>query len=281
MKLIAFITFFIALLFVVFYWYMTSKAHTNFERNELHIKLNQSKWFRRALAIPLVLAGWVGLIIFFGEWDTSRLCFTGKCFYNLYEIYRFPIWLAGLSLALSGIVAAVHRSNETAKQISTAQKQYEATLVKNSFDLFVKHQEVFVSGISDLLNKYNNLDYESNDKIIVDMQYLYSEMFNNTPILFEGYYAKKDFSISKDSEMDLSSLYFEAKDGQSSRYVADMVEHIYRISHENLHWNSYEPQSPYDLTKTANETAKFAMRYCDFCTELFSFLRNTFIKSKT
>lgn len=237
-----------------------------------NIPLSEFKWFRRAIYIPLLLSVLTALVIFSSEFGLDRMCIRGDCFNNLYDIYRVPVWLAGLSLALSGIVAAVHRSSQTSKQIDMAQRQLEAASERNSFDLFVKHQEVFVSGISNLLDKYNSLDSDSNNKITVNVQYLYSKIFDNTPLFFQGYYAKDGFYISRDFLTELANLYFEARDGSSYRYTADLFEDEYKISRENL---------SEDIDKeTYEEKAKFAMRYCDFGTEVFQFIENTFIKKK-
>lgn len=154
------------------------------------LTLKDYPYFRIALAGPLLFSVTIAMIISFSEARYYKLCVTSKCFHNLYEIYKIPLWLSGLSLALSGLVAAVYRSEETGEQIRRTDQQIKIANIKNNFDLFVKHQELFFGKLDKLISNYNVelIDSYNDLRIEVEHQELYSFLFLNSPENFVSYY---------------------------------------------------------------------------------------------
>lgn len=58
----------------------------------------------------------------------------------------------GLSIPLSAIAAAIHRSEETSRQILLTQSQFNETLTQNKFSNYIKHKEDFFETIKNMEN---------------------------------------------------------------------------------------------------------------------------------
>jgi hypothetical protein len=99
------------------------------ERMTPEAHLVKTRWFRMAIAGPIAIAVAVSLVF---TLDTSldwNLTPEGmNAFLNLFKL---PIGIAGLALPLAAVVAANHRSMQTAKQI----------LEQNSQNIFSNHLE--------------------------------------------------------------------------------------------------------------------------------------------
>ena len=99
--------------------------------------LSQLKLFKLAYLLPtLTFAIFSGLIFHAEQLWTYDVCFRSACIFNTYEIFKVPVWLLALSLPLTGLVAAHHRSVQTAAQITQTDS-------KNSFENCIKHREFF------------------------------------------------------------------------------------------------------------------------------------------
>jgi hypothetical protein len=98
-------------------------------------KLGESRLFRTALLFPIL----TGTLLFVASFISNKnfdWCFSSKCVNNFFELYKFPLSILGLSVPLTAIVAALHRSEE-------AHLQMEETLKQNTFNNYIKHQEDF------------------------------------------------------------------------------------------------------------------------------------------
>ncbi|MDH1632415.1 hypothetical protein [Pseudomonas mosselii] len=110
-------------------------------------KLSQSRAFQAALAVPIVC----GLSLFLAALTANenyKICFTSACIELFFNLYKYPISILGLAVPLSAIVAAIHRSNETAYQI-------KLTLSQNTFNNYTKHQEEFSKLLKELESLYD------------------------------------------------------------------------------------------------------------------------------
>ena len=99
------------------------------------IKLGESPLFRAALLVPIMS----GALLFVASSISNNnftMCFSSGCINNFFELYKFPLSILGLSVPLTAIVAALHRSEE-------AHLQIEETLKQNTFNNYIKHQEEF------------------------------------------------------------------------------------------------------------------------------------------
>ena len=106
-----------------------------------HKKLGESLVFRFALLTPLILGAALFLASAFYN-DNYEVCLSSKCINYFFELYKYPLSLLGLSVPLTAIAAALHRSEEASQQI-------EETLRQNRFNNYIKHKEDFF----DLLEK--------------------------------------------------------------------------------------------------------------------------------
>jgi len=99
------------------------------------IKLGESPLFRAALLVP-IMSGALLLVATSISNNNFTMCFSSECINNFFELYKFPLSILGLSVPLTAIVAALHRSEE-------AHLQIEETLKQNTFNNYIKHQEEF------------------------------------------------------------------------------------------------------------------------------------------
>lgn len=100
-------------------------------------KLSQSKVFQVALVAPTIF----GTTLFLAALTANgsyKICFTSECIETFFNLYKYPLSIFGLAVPLSAIVAAIHRSDETAYQI-------KQTLAQNTFNNYAKHQEEFTN----------------------------------------------------------------------------------------------------------------------------------------
>lgn len=107
-----------------------------------HKKLGQSLIFRYALLSPLAL-GFLLLFVSIYNNPKLELCFTSLCINYFFELYKYPLSILGLSVPLTAIAAALHRSEETSLQIEASNKQFNETLKQNVFNNYIKHKEDF------------------------------------------------------------------------------------------------------------------------------------------
>lgn len=99
-------------------------------------KLGDSPLFRLALFMPLI-SGVSLLAITVLSNENSNFCMTSECINNFFDLYKYPLSIMGLSVPLTAIVAALHRSEE-------AHQQIEETLKQNTFNNYIKHKEEFL-----------------------------------------------------------------------------------------------------------------------------------------
>ncbi|MGY2259224.1 hypothetical protein [Pseudomonas sp. SDO55104_S430] len=98
-------------------------------------KLGDSLLFRCTLFLPIML----GVILFIAisiSNNNLTVCFSSECVNTFFELYKYPLSMLGLSVPLTAIVAALHRSEE-------AHLQIQETLKQNTFNNYIKHQEDF------------------------------------------------------------------------------------------------------------------------------------------
>ncbi|MBC3255704.1 hypothetical protein HU733_09380 [Pseudomonas paralactis] len=98
-------------------------------------KLSESVTFRLALLIPTAL-GLALLIISATINENYEICLSSNCINYFFELYKYPLSLLGMSVPLTAIAAAIHRSEEASLQI-------EETIRQNKFNNYIKHKEEF------------------------------------------------------------------------------------------------------------------------------------------
>lgn len=94
--------------------------------------------FLAVLIGGLLVAGGAAVALYIKEVSENNLvlCGTKQCFLNFIEIYHFPIEILKATIASLAIVALLHKSDETQKQILISESQ-------NNFSNYFKHKEEF------------------------------------------------------------------------------------------------------------------------------------------
>lgn len=138
-----------------------------------HKHLAKTKLFWLVLVIPIFFGTTLGFFIAAAE-EPLEWCFNAVCVQTFFEIYKFPIAIAGVSLPLVAMVAAIHRSIEASLQISYASKQFGEVLSNNRFGNYLKHRE----GFEKLIEGYCSRRHHRNGcKTFVLTHGLYGRLF--------------------------------------------------------------------------------------------------------
>lgn len=124
--------------------------------------IRESKLFKWALLLPIGLSIFLACVISCLIWDSFSFGVSNvESFKNFYEIYKIPLGLLTASPLTAGVAAVIQRSDETAKQI-------QLTEDKNSFENYIKHNELFNQVVasftdSDGFNAYISILYDISD----------------------------------------------------------------------------------------------------------------------
>lgn len=127
--------------------------------------LIDTRWFRGAIVIPVGLALLVGWI-FTGDLSLE-LDRSPEGMNNFLKMFKLPLGIASLSLPIVAVVAANHRSMQTAKQIQEQNAQ-------NIFSNHLEHRDFFAKFIE---------ERKPFDKLTIDTARLYEALF---PFAVEG-----------------------------------------------------------------------------------------------
>lgn len=172
-------------------------------------KLGQSTIFNVAFYGPILLG--LVLLLFTVYYNAEHsLCLSSECFNNFFTLYKLPISVMGLSIPLSAIAAAIHRSEETSRQILLTQSQFNETLAQNKFSNYIKHKEDFFDLIENMenvckckfndplgtykkifpKNSYSTLDFNSHPKDATQrtnklLETLQQTLWSATTVLFD------------------------------------------------------------------------------------------------
>ncbi|WP_139834222.1 hypothetical protein [Pseudomonas sp. B11(2017)] len=141
-----------------------------------HQPLFRTIWFWLAILVPIFIALCLGGSI----WASSNIgkwCFESGCVNYFVEVFKVPITIAGLSLPLVAMVAAVQRSKEAYIQIRHGQKQYSEAVSNNRVGNYLKHREGFYK----LIENFCEIEAVSSGerKVYIDTGFLYMRLFPN------------------------------------------------------------------------------------------------------
>lgn len=184
------------------------RLHTNEVPNMIkvmpfssHKKLSRSIYFWVAMSIPVLLATLVAATIFHSSPGVG-FCFSADCWTNFFQLYKIPITIAGTSIPAAAIVATLHRSHETAIQISMSFQQYQEAVSNNRFGNFLKHREGFIKHMEGVVVGLEHKGVKCN----VDSGALYHAVFPKNG--FEDFEWASDINqtIWVDSQALLSKL---------------------------------------------------------------------------
>lgn len=175
-----------------------------------HKKLGQSLIFRYALLSPLVVGF---LLLFVSAYNNPKLelCLTSLCINYFFELYKYPLSMLGLSVPLTAIAAALHRSEETSLQIDASNKQFDETLKQNVFNNYIKHKEDFF----DLIEK---IEVKCQCRF-VDALSLYKKIFPRNGYSSFDFFAHEKDGAAKDLPHEfLETLHRDARKILSTLY---------------------------------------------------------------
>ncbi|WP_261816395.1 hypothetical protein [Vibrio gallicus] len=105
--------------------------------------------FYLALIVPLF---WATIVFLISFRDVS-VSFDAEGMQALYETSRFPFMILWSSIPLMAMVASIHRTKQTEKQISKVEKQIHMSEVKNNAELFLSHYEFYTKAITEVMEK--------------------------------------------------------------------------------------------------------------------------------
>lgn len=133
--------------------------------------------------IGLFVAAVSVVFLYYNEVRNNGLFFCGtkQCFLNFIDIYAFPIEILKATIALLAIVALLHKSNETQKQILISKSQ-------NNFSNYFKHKEELKKSI----------DANLIGGIKCDTDLLHKKIFQSA---IDG-----DYSVSKEALTEIEVL---------------------------------------------------------------------------
>lgn len=108
---------------------MTPEAH-----------LVDTSWFRAAIAVPISIS--IGVGLFFTEHTSLSLARSPEGMNNFLQMFKLPLGIASLALPIVAVVAANHRSMQTAQQIKAQNSQ-------NIFSNHLEHKDFFAKFIDE------------------------------------------------------------------------------------------------------------------------------------
>lgn len=103
--------------------------------------LTKQLLFWEAVLVPVIYFIEFG----FFSWKGYDLSLTKSGFDEFISVSKLPIALASLSIPLTALVAKLHSTSQTAKQIALTTKQIKVVETKNNHDIFYSHRKEFVS----------------------------------------------------------------------------------------------------------------------------------------
>ncbi|MBH3308909.1 hypothetical protein I5P84_05500 [Pseudomonas mosselii] len=182
-----------------------------------HKHLAQTYIFWLALGVPLIASAILAACISMAT-DLGQLCLESTCVQNFFDIFKFPIAIAGLSLPLVAMVAAIHRSIEASTQINIAIKQYGEAIANNRFGNYLKHREGFEKLIDSLCAR-RNLDETS--KLYLVNATVYSRVFPDASLKNEGWAGQ--FNSEWVNELRYNWVRLEAQLKSNSGYDLEVI----------------------------------------------------------
>lgn len=216
---------------------------------EKHKPLASTWFFWTALIVPIFIGATLSVLISLST-NASELCFEPECIQRFFYIFKFPIAIAGLSLPLIAMVAAIHRSNEASLQIKISSAQYEEALKNNRFGNYLKHRESFEK----LIDSYCSTTYHGNRcKIMVKKLGLYSSLFPGsglTKIDWNGEHSQKRLEFAESSA---KAIVFLAKSPKEEFDLEILITSIYTM--QGIFQINY---SPFKAVEFEEIESKFA-----------------------
>lgn len=253
--------------------------------------------FWAAIILPVLLFFTFGIPL----WEDLNFEFSKEAYNRFLDINKFPLYLFGTCVPLVAIVAYMHRTIQTEKQINHTKKQIELTENKNKADSYYSHVKFFV----DAINSFPEIEIEhkspDNLKVLENLTFnqpyaLYKRIFLESN-LDNGYSKQRDekfrtelISCFQNINATLSRAGNNIYDlwvnslclCDIDSYIVELCDlllieynprnHMYWVSNfKSDHTISF--QEEHQLKKTLNHLFKTVQRLCDFTGMDSNFLR--------
>ncbi|WP_272657041.1 MULTISPECIES: hypothetical protein [unclassified Providencia] len=137
--------------------------------------LDKQNLFLIAIFAPIVYFFLLGYV----AWDGTEIDRSWNGFNKFLEISKLPLGILALSPIFGVFVSNVHRTIQTAKQISTAERQIAVAEVKNISDSFYSHNKYIIDEFSSLSFRVKILNEDVNIK---SPNKLYKKVFKKSSI---------------------------------------------------------------------------------------------------
>lgn len=190
-----------------------------------HKTLARSRLFQLSIAFPLLLGLGLGVLIAINT-ELGSLCLSSGCVRNFFDYFKFALTIAGASLPLAALVAAIHRSNEAAIQIDVATKQYSEAVKNNRFGNYLKHRESFEKLV--VAHVTRGASDERYVKPYIFPSSLYVKMFPASGFYAEAWYGEPDYEAFASLEHSVAMLMVQIKG--DSFDVDVFFKHLHYIS---------------------------------------------------
>lgn len=107
------------------------------------MKLSKDNWFRGVLIAGSLLTVGSAIAIGFSGIGKLGVCFKPECFANFLTYYDFPFKAATATVAALGLIAMLHKSKQTAQQITLSTEQIQTTINQNQYLNYFNHLKDF------------------------------------------------------------------------------------------------------------------------------------------
>lgn len=184
-------------------------------------KLSEQWMFWLSILIPLALS----IILSIPLWLQTKINLSAEGYDNFLRIFKLPIGVLSLSIPLVAIVAHIHRTIQTAKQI-------ELTNQKNITDQFFSHHKYIVDSLSSITGH----DIKVNTKTIIPKishpHALYRYIFPTS-----SYLSGIDVSAQNDYIKSIIKLFSEIEDLLENAEMENLRNKITNTSAATLNFN--------------------------------------------
>lgn len=160
--------------------------------------LTKQKVFWASIFIPAFSFFYFGYF----SWSEYFIDMSSDGLNRFVKISTFPLGLLSLSIPLAAIVTSIHRSIQTASQISLANIQVDLANKKNSLDELFSREKNFVEKCKLIEKKVGFFDIKlknGNSRLAFDIStphMLFHKLYNTAPINGNIYYDFTDFFSS-------------------------------------------------------------------------------------
>lgn len=160
--------------------------------------------FWAAILVPLILFFAFGFPI----WQGLSISFSENAYKKILEINKFPLYIFGTSVPLVAIVAYMHRTIQTEKQILYTQEQIKLTDSKNKADSYYAHIKFVVDGIKSFPDA--NIKCESHELGEITDNFTFNQPYALYKKIFPRSNIDKGYSkaIDEDFRIELRTYFY-------------------------------------------------------------------------